>query len=268
MTDTQTNLAGKVAVVSGGSTGIGRGAARRLAQAGTAVIIGSHDEASLERAVAELSQEGLIVSGMRADVRAAGEVEALVAAAVARHGGLDILVNSAGIQTYGSVVDMPEETWDRTLEINLKGMFLTGKYAVPEMRRRGGGAIVNVSSVQAFGAQTGVVAYAASKGGVNALTRAMAVDHAADGIRVNAVCPGSVDTPMLRWAADKFKGEQSVEALIQSWGALHPLGRVATVEEVAEVITFLASPAASFVTGIEVRVDGGMLASLPVTLPE
>jgi NAD(P)-dependent dehydrogenase (short-subunit alcohol dehydrogenase family) len=152
--------------------------------------------------------------------------------------------------------------------VNLKGIYLASKHAIPQMRERGGGAIVNLSSVQAFASQKGVAAYTASKGGINALTRAMALDHAEENIRVNAVCPASVDTPMLRWSADLFKGEKSVEETVAEWGKMHPVGRVARAEEVAEVIAFLASPRSSFVTGGEYKVDGGMLASLGVALPE
>ena len=136
------------------------------------------------------------------------------------------------------------------------------------MRKRGGGSIVNVSSVQAFASQKGVAAYTASKGGVNALTRAMALDHAEENIRVNAVCPASVDTPMLRWSAELFKGEKTTEETLEGFGKMHPIGRVARAEEVAEVIAFLAGPRASFVTGGEYKVDGGMLAALGVQLPE
>jgi NAD(P)-dependent dehydrogenase (short-subunit alcohol dehydrogenase family) len=152
--------------------------------------------------------------------------------------------------------------------VNLKGIYLVSKHAIPEMSKRGGGSIVNVSSVQAFASQKGVAAYTASKGGVNALTRAMALDHAHENIRVNAVCPASVDTPMLRWSADLFKGEKTLEETLEGFGKMHPLGRVARAEEVAGVISFLASPEASFVTGGEYKVDGGMLAALGVQLPE
>ena len=184
------------------------------------------------------------------------------------YGGVDVLVNAAGVQRYGTVVDTEEEVGDEVLDVNLKGIYLASKYAIPQMRERGGGAIVNLSSVQAFASQKGVAAYTASKGGINALTRAMALDHAEENIRVNAVCPASVDTPMLRWAANLFRGDKSVEATVAEWGKMHPLGRVATVEEVAEVIAFLASEKASFVTGGEYKVDGGMLAALGVHLPE
>jgi NAD(P)-dependent dehydrogenase (short-subunit alcohol dehydrogenase family) len=184
------------------------------------------------------------------------------------YGGVDVLVNAAGVQRYGTVVDTEEEVWDEVLDVNLKGIYLASKYAIPQMRERGGGAIVNLSSVQAFASQKGVAAYTASKGGINALTRAMALDHAEENIRVNVVCPASVDTPMLRWSADLFKGEKSVEETLKEWGKMHPLGRVARPEEVAEVIAFLASPRASFVTGGDYKVDGGMLAALGVRLPE
>jgi NAD(P)-dependent dehydrogenase (short-subunit alcohol dehydrogenase family) len=201
-------------------------------------------------------------------VTSANDMQRLVGFAVETYGGVDVLVNGAGVQRYGTVVETEEETWDEVLAINLKGMYLAARYAIPEMRERGGGSIVNVSSVQAFASQKGVAAYTASKGGVNALTRAMALDHAEENIRVNAVCPGSVDTPMLRWAADLFKGEKTTEETLEGFGKMHPIGRVAKPEEVAEVIAFLASPRASFVTGGEYKVDGGLLAALGVSLPE
>jgi NAD(P)-dependent dehydrogenase (short-subunit alcohol dehydrogenase family) len=259
-------LDGKVAVVTGGSLGIGRATAQRLATDGAAVVFCGHDDASVQDALAELRDAGLEVDGRRADVRSSAEVEGLVRLAVERYGGVDILVNSAGIQRYGTVVETSEELWDEVLDVNLKGMFLAAKHCVPELRRRGGGSIVNVASVQSFAAQAAVVAYAASKGGVLALTKAIAVDHASDNIRCNAVCPGSVDTPMLRWAADLFKGDDTQEDTVRAWGRLHPLGRVARAEEVAEAIAFLVSARASFVTGTELKVDGGLLAQIPVVV--
>jgi NAD(P)-dependent dehydrogenase (short-subunit alcohol dehydrogenase family) len=155
-----------------------------------------------------------------------------------------VVVTCAGIQRYGTVEETPEELWDEVLGVNLKGVYLTCRAAMPELRRRGGGAIVTVSSVQAFAAQDRVAAYAASKAGIVGLSRAMAIDAAPDGIRVNAVCPGSVDTPMLRWAADRFRGELSQDEQVAEWGRAHPLGRVATAGEVAELVAFLARRAA------------------------
>lgn len=258
----------KTAIVTGGALGIGRAAARRLALDEASVVICSDREDQVESAVAELRNEGLEIRGRRADVTSSSDMRSLVDFALETYGGVDILVNSAGVQRYGTVVETEEEVWDEVLGVNLKGIYLASKYTIPEMNKRGGGSIVNLSSVQAFASQKGVAAYTASKGGINALTRAMALDHAAENIRVNAVCPGSVDTPMLRWSAELFKAENSVEETVESFGKMHPLGRVARAEEVAEMIVFLASDRASFVTGGEYKVDGGLLSALGVALPE
>ena len=193
---------------------------------------------------------------------------ALGKAVVDRFGGIDILVCSAGIQRYGSVVDTSEETWDEVMTVNLKSMFLASKSAIPEMRKRGGGAIVLVASVQGLATQKTVAAYSTSKAGIIALARAIAVDFAAENIRANAVCPASIDTPMLRWAADLFRGDATAAATVDSWGGMHPLGRVGKAEEVAELIAFLSSARASFITGSEYKIDGGMMAELGVVLPE
>jgi NAD(P)-dependent dehydrogenase (short-subunit alcohol dehydrogenase family) len=261
-------FSGKVAIVAGGALGIGLAAARRLARDDASVVICSDREDQVEQAVDDLRGEGFEARGIRADVTLSADMMKLVAFAAETYGGVDILVNSAGVQRYGTVVETGEDVWDEVLGVNLKGMYLSSKHAIPEIRKRGGGAIVNVSSVQAFASQKGVAAYTASKGGVNALTRAMALDHAEEGIRVNAVCPASVDTPMLRWSANLFKGDKTAGETVEDWGKMHPMGRVARPEEVAEVIAFLAGPRASFVTGGEYKVDGGMLAALGVNLPE
>ena len=262
---------GKVAVVTGGSTGIGRATVERLARGGASVVFCSNDKPSIEAALGKMRALGE-VRGQLADVSRSGEMAALMTETGERFGGIDLLANCAGIQRYGTAEDTEESVWDEVLAVNLKGCYLASRYAIPEMRRRGGGSIVHVSSVQALACQTNVAAYAASKGGLNALTRSMALDFAGDRIRVNAVCPGSVDTPMLRASAAQLGGGRAVEQVVRDWGESHPLGRgygrVCSAAEVAEVIAFLLSDRASFVTGAEIKVEGGLLARLGVPLPD
>jgi NAD(P)-dependent dehydrogenase (short-subunit alcohol dehydrogenase family) len=260
-------LEGKVAIVTGGSLGIGRAAAEGLARAGADVMLCGSTQDHVDEAASDLQADGLDVAGFRADVSVAAEVEALVAATVNRFGGVDIAVNSAGIQRYGTVVETSEDTWDRVMDVNVKSMFLISRAVVPIMTDRGGGSIVNVSSVQAFIALAGSLAYVTSKGAINSFTRALALDHAKQGIRANAVSPGSVDTPMLRWAADQFKGEREVDDVVAEWGQMHPMGRVAKASEVADLIVYLAGPRSSFITGASIPVDGGLLTTISVSLP-
>jgi NAD(P)-dependent dehydrogenase (short-subunit alcohol dehydrogenase family) len=259
-----------VALVTGGSSGIGRAVAELLAGQGASVAVCSVDAAE-GRAVADaMTARDLTAVSVPADVRDARSVAAAVQTAVDTFGSLDTLVTCAGIQAYGTAANTDEQTWDEVFAVNVKGVFLAARAALPHLRRSARGAIVIVSSVQALATQAGVAAYAASKGALNALTRSMAIDEAAHGVRVNAVCPGSVDTPMLRRSAALFS-DGSTEGMLQTmdgWGRSHPLGRVAQASEVAEIVGFLASPRASFVTGEDVRVDGGLLAGLPVSLPD
>ena len=250
----------KVVIVTGAAKGIGLGCARKLAEDGATVFVVDIDFKIAKRVERNIREEGGEAFAIESDVSNSNDVKEMVENVVQTTGGIDILVNSAGIQRYGSVVDTSEDLWDEVLNINLKSMFLTSKYAIPYMQQGGSGSIVNISSIQAFATQKNVVAYTVSKGGINALTRALAVDHAKDNIRVNAVCPASVDTPMLRWAADLFKEDQTEDGVITTWGKSHPLGRVGKIEEIAEYVSFLAGPKASFITGTCNSVDGGILA--------
>jgi NAD(P)-dependent dehydrogenase (short-subunit alcohol dehydrogenase family) len=223
----------------------------------------------VEETAAAIRDAGGEALAVAADVTDARSVERAVGATVERYGRLDALVACAGIQRYGTATETDEATWDEVFAVNVKGVYLAAQAALPHLRASGHGAIVVISSVQAHVAQTAVAAYSASKGALDALVRAMAVDEAPNGVRVNAVCPGSVDTPMLRSSARRFSDgtDDGAQALVDDWGRAHPMGRVATPREIAEVVVFLASDRASFVTGEDVRVDGGLLAQVGVALP-
>ncbi|GAC1328659.1 MAG: glucose 1-dehydrogenase [Candidatus Dormibacteria bacterium] len=251
------DFAGQVAVVTGGARGIGLATTTMLTARGAAVLLADLDGEAGEKAAATTG-----ATFVAADVSTDAGAAAVAEAAMKAFDRIDVLVNNAGIQRYGTVVDTPEETWDEVLRTNLKSAYLVSHHCLPHILAAGGGAVVNVSSVQAFAAQAGVAAYAASKAGLVMLTRSMAVDFA-PWVRVNAVCPGSVDTPMLRDAAALFAADPG--AAITSWGAMHPMGRVARPEEVAETICFLAGPAASFTTGAVHLVDGGLMSMIPGT---
>lgn len=260
---------GRVALVTGGSSGIGEGAARELARQGAAVAIHGAALAECEAIVNAIRAAGGRAIAISGPIQDPATTEAAVAAALAEFGRLDILVTSAGIQRYGDVMSTPESTWDEVLSVNTKGVFLAARAALPHIRRSPAGSVVIVASVQATASQAGVVAYAASKGALLALARAMAVDEAAYGVRVNTVSPGSVDTPMLRKSAATFSDgtPEGIARVIAGWGTAHALGRVASVKEIGDVISFLASPRASFITGDDIRVDGGMLARIAAVLP-
>jgi NAD(P)-dependent dehydrogenase (short-subunit alcohol dehydrogenase family) len=246
-------LPGTVSVVSGGSSGIGRAVVERFVEHGSAVEFAANDEAGVAALQAELEGDGVFVRGSVLDASDAAQVEAFMRGVAERHGRLDALVNSAGIQRYGTVESTSLETWDEVMAVNLRSMFLMAKHAVPLLRANGGGAIVNVSSVQAIASQ--------------AMTRARAIDPAKEGIRVNSVCPGSVDTPMLRASARDIDPEHP-DRMIAEWGSMHPIGRVGRPGEVADAILYLVSRYSSFVTGADLRVDGGMVAGTGLPAPD
>jgi NAD(P)-dependent dehydrogenase (short-subunit alcohol dehydrogenase family) len=255
------------AVVAGGSSGIGYASAKRLVEAGAEVLLGGIDEREVGSAVDSLAGDGATVRGFSGDLSQPDKAEQFIELG-ARDAPLRVLVNSVGVQRYGTAEETSVELWDEVQRVNVRTAFLLAKFAVPKMRSVGGGAIVNVSSVQAFATQAGVVAYSSSKAALLGLTRALAVDHAGENIRVNVVCPASVRTPMLESAAALFASPGAADRLVAKWGAMHPMGRVAEADEVAEAVWFLASPSSSFITGSELRVDGGLLAAIGVQLEE
>lgn len=263
----QIDLSGKSAFVTGGSKGMGFGIARAFLACKARVAICSNEPESLAQAQVELDAGNDLIA-IEADVSRGNDVKNAVAQAAGQFGGLNVLVNSAGIQRYGTITDTPEETWDEVMSVNLKGIYWASRYAIPHIEEAGGGAVINLASVQAFASQSNVAAYTASKGAILALTRAMALDHADAGVRVNSICPAAIDTPMLRWAADIWKGNNTAEDTIVAWGKGHPVGRVGSIDEVAAVAAFLASDLCPFMTGADIKVDGGLLSKLGVILPE
>ncbi len=254
---------GKVAVVSGSGTGIGRATAVHLASLGASVIIVDINAEAAEETVKMITDAGGKAVSVVVDASKSDEVSQVPVIAKEQFGAIHYLVNSVGIQTYGTVVETDEALWDRTLNVNLKSVYLLSHYCVAEIIAAGGGAVVNVASVQGYNSsQQRVAAYATSKAGVVALSRSMSLDHAPDGVRVNCVLPGSVDTPLLRGGAAEFAVDGDVQAVIDGWGEFHPIGRVGQPEEIAKTIAFLLSDNASFITGATITADGGLTTKL------
>jgi meso-butanediol dehydrogenase/(S,S)-butanediol dehydrogenase/diacetyl reductase len=259
-----TEFTGKVALVTG-TTGIGLACAIRLAQGGAKVLACGIDEKANEALAKDAASRGLTICARRTDVSVAGDVEGAVGVAAREFGGLDIIVNSAAVHPYGTVVSTSPDVWDRCMAVNVGSIYLTAHYGVPEMAKRGGGAIVNIASVQGYSCQQNVAAYVATKGAIHALTRAMALDHASQRIRVNSVSPGSVRTPILSLAARTYGGENvTEEQVFKRFGEAHPIGRIAEPEEVAELVAYLLSDKAGFCTGSDYKIDGGLTAAIGV----
>jgi NAD(P)-dependent dehydrogenase (short-subunit alcohol dehydrogenase family) len=250
-------LQGKGALITGAGSGIGRETARLFAGEGAFVAVCDRDERGGRETVAQIEAAGGRAFFIAADVASAEDVRLAVEACVSRTGGLHVLFNNAGIfpERDGSPVDTPEDVWHQVIDVNLKGVFLGCKYGIPAMLASGGGSIINTASfVAVVGAATSQIAYTASKGGVLAMTREIAVEYARRGIRANALCPGPVNTPLLA----EFLADPDVRARRM----VHiPMGRLAEAGEIARAVLFLASPASSYVTGTTFLVDGGITAA-------
>jgi NAD(P)-dependent dehydrogenase (short-subunit alcohol dehydrogenase family) len=257
-------LKGKVALVTGaGSSGPGWGNGKAtavlFAREGASVFAVDRDPAAAEETRAIICGEGGECTGHVADVTAAAQVAQMVAACIDAYGRIDVLHNNVGVLAVGGPVELAEEEWDRLLDVNVKSMFLVCKNVLPVMERQGGGAIVNVSSITALRwIGYPCVAYAASKGAVNQLTRNIALQYAAKGIRANALLPGLIDTPMIREPLKDAYGPGGVEAMLRRRDAMVPMGRMGDAWDVAYAALFLASDEARYVTGAELVVDGGL----------
>ena len=245
----------KVAIVTGAGSGIGKAIALLFAEQGVRVVVADWKAPAGEETVEQIRGKGGEARFHRVDVSKAAEVEELVRFAVEQYGRLDILVNNAAIQILGTLTRTSEEDWDRLHSVNLKGVFLCSKYAIPKMIRSGGGSVVNVASVLGLVGDPDLAAYCAAKGGVIALTKAAAIGYGPRGVRVNCICPGDVDTPMVQ---EFFNKDSNPDQARRTVSAHYALRRIADPREVAQTAAFLASDASSFLTGSVIVVDGGL----------
>jgi NAD(P)-dependent dehydrogenase (short-subunit alcohol dehydrogenase family) len=249
------DLANRAAIVTGAAMGIGRASALALAREGAAVTIADVDEAAGEKTRADIEAAGGRAIFVRCDVTSLADAKAATEATLEAFGRIDILVNNAARAIGGVVDEIEEDDWNRVISNNLTSVWRFMKCVVPVMRKQGGGAIVNISSVQSLKGFHGWPAYAAAKGGINALTQQTAAELAPAKIRVNAVAPGTIMTPLNEKV---FREAADPQDLINRWNAAHPIGRFGEAEEVAELVLFLASDRSSFITGDIIRVDGGL----------
>lgn len=251
-------LKDKVAIVTGAAKGIGWGIATVFAKEGAKVVVVDWDEEAGKKTAAEINGAGGDAIFVKCDVSQEDQVKATIQAALDKYGRIDVLVNNAGIGVYMPVTEATSEDWDRCLGVNLKGVFLFSKYAIPHMQKVGKGAIVNISSVHAYANVNGTSPYAASKGGVTALTRAMAMDYSPT-IRVNAIAPGWVLTPLIQSIFDSYEDPAKQQRIVEERQVMKRIGRP---EDIGYAAVFLASDEASFITGTQLFVDGGLTAQL------
>ena len=249
-------LKGKVALVTGGTEGMGYATAKEFLIEGAKVMISGRSSEKGEKAIRSLEEVGE-VAFVQGDVSKSDDARRMVGSTVEKFGRIDILFNNAGVYLEKDAEDTSEEEWDSVLAVNLKGTFLVSKYAIPHMKRQGGGAIVNNSSDAGLVGNPSCVAYCASKGGVTVMTKAMALDYAKLNIRVNCVNPAVIDTPMVE---REVSHAEDVEEYVRKMNADHPVGRIGLPREVARTVVFLASDEASFITGAAISVDGGLTA--------
>lgn len=247
-------LQDKVAIITGAATGIGRATALLFAKEGASVVVADINEDDAQRTVADIEDKGGSARFVQTDVSEAEDVEALMERSAEEMGGIDVIVNNAGAQRSGAVTEFEESEWDLLMRVNPRSCFLGAKYGVPYLRERGGGSIVNVSSLAGLKGGPGMTAYSASKGAIIAFTRALAEELAPDNIRANSVCPGWIDTPFNEPAIEFMGGRAQQEEMVQQ---TVPLKRQGTSEEIAPGILYLASDASSYVTGQELIIDGG-----------
>lgn len=252
------SLKDKVAIVTGAAKGIGWGIATVFAKQGAKVVVVDWDADTGKKTAAEINDSGGDAIFVECDVSNEEQVKATIQATLDKYGQIDILVNNAGIGVYMPVTEASSEDWDRCLGVNLKGVFLFSKYAIPHMQKVGKGAIVNISSVHAYANVNGTSPYAASKGGVTALTRAMAMDYSPT-IRVNAVAPGWVLTPLIQGIFDSYDDPAEQQRIVEERQVMKRIGRP---EDIGYAAAFLASDEASFITGTQLFVDGGLTAQL------
>ncbi|MQB07960.1 SDR family NAD(P)-dependent oxidoreductase [Agrobacterium tumefaciens] len=241
----------KVCIVTGAGSGIGRATAELFARHGARVVVADVNAEAANAVAKDIRGEAI---GVKVDVSSAAEVEAMVASVVDKYGRIDVLINNAGFGIRGNVVTITETDWDRIMAVNLKGIFLCSKHVIPVMMRNGGGSIVNTTSYTAVSAIADRTAYVASKGAISSLTRAMALDHAKDGIRVNAVAPGTIDSP---YFTKIFAEANNPQELRDDFNARAVMNRMGLAEEIAEAMLFLASDRSRFATGSILTVDGG-----------